>query len=250
MQCIPAVVAVVLTGVLAAPAWAQRIEERVDRTVPFQPGGTVRLKTFSGTVEIRGTDASQVVIHAVRRGTAERLREVAFDIQATASEVVIEANRRDGGRRGDDDNVVETDIRIEVPSRTRLDVKTFSAPVTIAGVDGRHEIGGFSGAIRLDGASAGARITSFSGDVTLVATALGESDAVEIDTFSGTIDVRLPADARGRLAFNTFSGDLDSDVPITLSRSRGRRSIEGTLNGGGNASVRLKTFSGDARLRR
>jgi DUF4097 and DUF4098 domain-containing protein YvlB len=249
MQVTHAVMALLLTGVLGTPAWAQRVEERVDRTVPFQPGGTVRLTTFSGTVEIRGTSASQVVIHAVRRGPAERLRDVAFDIDATATAVVINANRHDG-RRDDDDNVVEADIRIEVPARTRLEVKTFSAPVTVTGVEGRHEIGGFSSPIRLDGASQGATIKTFSGAVTVVAAAFADSDAFDIDTFSGGIDLQLPADARGQLAFNTFSGDLESDLPITLSRSRGRRNIEGTLNGGGSARVRLKTFSGDARLRR
>jgi len=134
-------VALVLLG--ASPAWAQRIEERVDRTLPFQSGGTLRLKTFSGTVEIRGTAADQVVIRAVRRATAEKLREITFDIDATASEIVINANQHDRDRDGDDDdNVVEADIRIEVPTRTRLDVKTFSAPVTVVAVDGRHEIGG------------------------------------------------------------------------------------------------------------
>lgn len=240
------VVAVLLAGV-AAPVWAQRVEERVDRTIPFQPGGTVRLKTFSGLVEIRGTSASQVVIHAVRRGTADKLRDIAFDIQTRGTEVVIDANRYDGRR--DEDNVVEADIRIEVPTRTRLDVTTFSAPVTVLAVDGQHRIGGFSSAVRLEQATQGAEVKTFSGNVTVAASQWPDGQTFAIDTFSGEIDLRIPSDARAQVAFNTFSGDLDSDVPITLSRSRGRRNIEGTLNGGGAGQLRLKTFSGDARVR-
>jgi hypothetical protein len=225
-----ALVAVLLTGTTGSTAWAQRIEERVDRTIPFQPGGTLRLKTFSGLVEIRGTDAAQVVVRAVRRGRADRMRDVAFDIQVNGSEVVIDANRNDGRR--DDDNVVEADIHIEVPTRTRLVVTTFSAPVTVAGVDAEQ-----------------ADVRTFSGNVTVAASRWTDGQTVEIDTFSGAIDLRVPSDARAELAFNTFSGDLESDVPITLSRARGRRNVEGTLNGGGSGRVHLKTFSGDARLR-
>lgn len=240
------VVASLLAGI-AAPVWAQRVEEKVDRTIPFQPGGTLRLKTFSGLVEIRGTSADQVVIRAVRRAAADKLRDITFDIQTSGSEVVINANRHDDRR--DDDNVVEADIRIEVPTRTRLDVTTFSAPVTVTAVDGQHRIGGFSSAVRLEQATQGAEVKTFSGDVTVAASRWPDGQSFEIDTFSGEIDLRIPADARAQLAFNTFSGDLDSDVPITLSRSRGRRNVEGTLNGGGAGRVRLKTFSGDARLR-
>ena len=225
-----ALVAVLLTGATGSTAWAQRVEERVDRTIPFQPGGTLRLKTFSGLVEIRGTEAAQVVVRAVRRGRADRMRDVAFDIQVNGSEVVIDANRNDGRR--DDDNVVEADIYIDVPTRTRLNVTSFSAPVTVVGVDAEQ-----------------AGLKTFSGNVTVAAGQWMDGQTVEIDTFSGAIDLRVPGDARAELAFNTFSGDLETDVPITLSRARGRRNVEGTLNGGGSGRVRLKTFSGDARLR-
>lgn len=242
-----AIVAVLLTGVTSVPAWAQRTEERVDRTIPFQPGGTLRLKTFSGLVEIRGTGANQVVIHAVRRATADKLRDITFDIDTTGSEIVINANRHDDRR--DNDNVVEADIRIEVPTRTRLDIKTFSAPVTVIAVDGQHELGGFSSAIRLEAATQGADVKTFSGDVTVIASRWSDGHEFDIDTFSGAIDLRIPGDARAELAFNTFSGDLESEVPLTLSRSRGRRNISGTLNGGGSSRVRLKTFSGDAHVR-
>lgn len=116
-------------------------------------------------------------------------------------------------------------------------------------VDGQHRIGGFSSAVRLEQATQGAEVKTFSGNVTVAASHWPDGQTFAIDTFSGEIDLRIPSDARAQVAFNTFSGDLDSDVPITLSRSRGRRNIEGTLNGGGAGQLRLKTFSGDARVR-
>ena len=42
----------VLTLVFAIPAFAQRETETVDRTLTMQPGGALRVKTFSGRVKI------------------------------------------------------------------------------------------------------------------------------------------------------------------------------------------------------
>jgi DUF4097 and DUF4098 domain-containing protein YvlB len=238
--------ALLVAGLTAVPALAQTVEERVDRTLRFQPGGTLRLKTFSGKVEIRGADGDEVVIHAVRRAKADKLEDIRFDIRAEGSTIVINANEHDD--RLKNDNVVEADIEIQVPTRTTLDIKTFSAPVTVRGVDGRHEIGGFSSTIRVEDAVQDVRVKTFSGDVYVAARTWSDGRAIDLDTFSGGIDLRVPQDARTQVAFNTFSGDLDTDVPLTLTRARGRRHVEGSLNGGGTSRVRLKTFSGDARV--
>ncbi len=221
---------VLLVGLTAGPALAQKVEERVDRTIPFQPGGTLRLKTFSGTVEVRGTPGNDVVIRAVRRGEPDRLRDVRFDIQSRGHTITIDANVHDGNR--DHDNVVEADIEIQVPTRTRLDIKSFSAPVTVREVEGAADL------------------DTFSGRVVVEAATWPEGQALDINTFSGDIDLRITADARGEFAFNTFSGELSTDLPLTVSRARGRRSVQGPLNGGGSGRVHLKTFSGDASVRR
>src|SRR5918993_5847583 len=83
---------------MSLPAAAQRDDrgpretETVDRTVPLPANGTVRLKTFSGRVRITGTSGDQVVIHAVRRATRDRLQDIKLDITTTGSTVEIDAN--------------------------------------------------------------------------------------------------------------------------------------------------------------
>ena len=59
----------------------------------------------------------------------------------------------------------------------------------------------------------------------------------------------MPDSARGQLDFNSFSGEFESDLPVTL-QSSGKRNFRGALNGGGAADFRLKTFSGDVSIRR
>lgn len=242
-------VALLAAVVLPAPAWAQRHEaihefhidhdqdrdrgpretETVDRTVPLPANGTLRLKTFSGRVRITGTSGDQVVIHAVRRASRDRLNDIKLEITQAGSTVEVDANHRVVERRND--NVVETDFEIQVPSRARLDIKTFSAPVTVVGVNGSQHIDGFSS------------------DVTIESQEFGDGADIDVNTFSGNVRLRLPANARGNLSFNSFSGSFESDLPVTLSSSS-RRNFRGALNGGGAGDFRMKTFSGDVRILR
>jgi len=73
---------------------------------------------------------------------------------------------------------------------------------------------------------------------------------LDLHTFSGDIDVRVPAAVSAEVDFESFSGDLDSDVPMTL-RSKSRRNVRAQLNSGAAGSsgtLRLQTFSGDVRI--
>jgi DUF4097 and DUF4098 domain-containing protein YvlB len=207
---------------------AQTNTETVDRTLSMPAGGTLKLKTFSGRVRITGGSGDQVVIHAVRRASQDRLDDIKLEITQSGNTIEVDANHRMVERRND--NVVETDLDIQVPSGTRLDIKTFSAPVTVIGVNADQNIDGFSSSI------------------TVEASEWGDHN-LDVNTFSGGVRLRLPASARGNLDFNTFSGSFESDLPVTMSNSS-RRNFRGSLNGGGNGDFRLKTFSGDVSIRK
>jgi DUF4097 and DUF4098 domain-containing protein YvlB len=221
--------ALVATLAIAAPALAQRDTETVDRTLTMAPGGTLRLKTFSGRVKITGTSGNQLIVHAIRRATRDRLDDIKLEITQSGTTVEIDANHRLVERRND--NVVDTDFEIQVPAKTRLDVKTFSAPVTIIGVSGNKNVDGFSS------------------DITIETSEWDDGTEIDVNSFSGEIRLRLPQNARGNVDFNSFSGSFESDLPVTLNSSS-RRNFRGALNGGGPGGLRLKTFSGDVTIRR
>jgi hypothetical protein len=221
---------VTLVAVPALPAAAQsRQEEMFDRTLSMAPGGTFRLRTFSGRVRIRGTDGNQVVIHAVRRARPERLRDIQIEVTQIGNEIEVNANHQVNER--DNDNVVETDFDIQLPSRTRLDVNAFSAPIEVTNVQGSH------------------RLKTFSADIQLAAESWNDQDGIEADSFSGDVRLRLPGNARGAISFDSFSGRFESDLPVTL-QSSSRRTFRGEMNGGGSALFRFKTFSGSAEIRK
>jgi len=234
--------ALVFALVLAAPAAAQRDRDRdwdtdrgpretetVDRTLTMQPGGTLKLNTFSGKVRITGAAGNQVVVHAVRRATRDRLNDIKLEVTQSGNRVEIDVNHRLVERRND--NVVDTDLEITVPTQTALELKTFSAPITVIGVNGRQNIDGFSSGI------------------TIEAREWTDGNDLDIHTFSGEINLRLPDSARGDIDFNSFSGEFQSDLPVTMTSSS-RRNFRGALNGGGNTDFRLKTFSGGVNIRR
>src|SRR4051794_9318645 len=108
---------------IAATARAeQRETERIDRTVQIRAGGQLRLKNFSGHVTITGSNRSDMAVHAVRRAPQERLDHIKLDIAETSAGVTIEANRKDSDWRDRNNNVVDTELEIEVPADVSVDV--------------------------------------------------------------------------------------------------------------------------------
>ena len=249
-----ALITIAVVGVRAAHVDIGVFEqdtEHFSRTVKLDPGGTLKLKSFSGRVTIVAADGRDVVIDAVRKASRERLDHIKLDVQSDGHTVWVEANQRDPGWWHLNDNVVETDFDIKVPRRTNLDVNVFSAPVNVRGVEGRHRVGGFSSRITLDEVSGSVRAHTFSGPVQITAKSWPEDASVDVDTFSGNVVLRVPENAHGLVTFNSFSGHLNSEVPLTL-RNGNRRSLKAELgsSGASGGSLRFKTFSGSVRIDR
>ena len=207
-----------------------RETEVVERTVALPANGTVRIKNFSGEIRVLPGSGGNVVVKATRRAPRETLDRVKLEVASAGSTVTIDANRREPGFERRNNNVVETQMTIEVPTAADLDIDAFSSDVTVEGLSGDQRIKTFSGTITVQGLK-------------------GEIDA---QTFSADIRVTLDAATKGNVSFSSFSGQLDSDVPISMTSSGGRRrsnNVEGTLSGGAGPRLRFHTFSGDVELR-
>lgn len=242
---------------LAAPAHAApRLfdeTEHITRTIQLEPGGTLRLKNFSGRVTITASDRPEVVIDAVRRASRTQLERIKLDIHASGSNVVVvDANQRDRSwwDFASGNNVVETEFDIKVPRRTQLDVSVFSSPVNITGVEGPHKVHGFSSPLVLTDVTGSVRAHTFSGSVSILQKSWESNQTIDVDTFSGNIVLHLPDAARGSVTFNSFSGRLNSELPLTMHTSS-RRALRAELGGGGDGgTLRFKTFSGSVRIDR
>jgi hypothetical protein len=225
--------------------------EHITRTIQLEPGGTLRLKNFSGRVTITASDRSEVVIDAVRRASRTQLERIKLDIHTSGSNVVmVDANQRDRSwwDFASGNNVVETDFDIKVPRRTQLDLSVFSSPVSVTGVEGAHKVHGFSSPLVLTDITGSVRAHTFSGSVTIREKSW-ENQTIDVDTFSGNIELHLPDAARGTVSFNSFSGRLNSEMPLTMHTSS-RRALRAELGGGDGGTLRFKTFSGSVKIDR
>jgi hypothetical protein len=250
-----AAVFVVLALVMPAHAATGFFDEteHISRTIHMGPGGTLRLKNFSGRVTITGSERSDVVIDAVRHATRSRLDRIRLDIHTSGSDVVVvDANQRDRSwwAFASGNNVVETDFDIKVPRQTELDLSVFSSPVTVTGVDGSHRLHGFSSPLVLNDVAGSIRAHTFSGSVTIREKSWEPNRSIDVDTFSGSIELHVPDSARGAVTFNSFSGRLNSEMPLVM-HSSSRRSLKAELGGGGDGGTfRFKTFSGSVKIDR
>jgi hypothetical protein len=233
-----------LVSVLASAAET----EKVHKAVPLGPGGTVVLHNFSGAVRIVGADVSEVTIDAVRTAARDRLDHIKLDVQVSGSTVTIEANKKDEGWTVKNDNVVQTEFDIQVPKSTRLELDVFSSDVHVRNVTGEQSIKTFSGDVTVEDGAARMTAKTFSGGINLGLAASATGPDLDLETFSGAIALRVPAAAKAALTFDSFSGQLTSDLPLTLGEQK-KGHLKAALNGGdAQRQVRLKTFSGNVKI--
>jgi DUF4097 and DUF4098 domain-containing protein YvlB len=234
-----------------APAARADIKEteRVSKTVPIAPGGELTLKNFSGHVTITASDRSDVSIEAVRLATRSRLDRIRLDIQSDGKHVDIDANKHVTDWSEHNNNVVETDFDIQVPRTVSLDIHVFSSPVTVTGVAGDISLESFSGRMLLTDVGGKLDVQTFSGDVRIHAASSVTAPEIEVETFSGNVEASVSDSARAEIDFTTFSGDLDSAMPL-MFKGKSKRSLRATLNAPDGAPNRLRfhTFSGDIQL--
>jgi hypothetical protein len=226
MALIPAVALVGALAFTSPTVAAAQETERVDRTASIRPGAQLRVKNFSGRVTITGSSRGDVAIHAVRRASRDRLDHIKLEVRETSSGVLIEANKRDENWEERNNNVVETELDIQVPQDVKLDIEVFSSDIKVADVSGDQRLHTFSGDIEVSGATS----------------------SVDAETFSGDIELKLTQGAGGRVDFDSFSGSLNAEVTMT-ARSASRRRTTGLIGTGGNNDYHFKTFSGDVRIR-
>jgi hypothetical protein len=145
------------------------------------------------------------------------------------------------------------DIYITGPS-SALRVTTVSGDLRLREVRGEVEAHTTSGDVSISGDPIERlSVESISGDVRM--DGLLTRDAwVRITAHSGDVTLRLPDEARGELTMSSYSGDLQSAVPLTLmpgevSRARsGRHTRRYQLGSGGPLQIDLSTLNGDIRL--
>lgn len=265
---------------------------RVDTTVALSGRGEVDLTLVSGEIRVRGWDRDEARVRAEsesgmlriessssrlrlrheqrgRRGDDARyevtvpygvrlvMRTTSGDLTAIDVRGDVEARTTSGdvhieGTRG---RTQFESVSGDVEARGLVGPvrgQTISGSVSLGDVEGDVEIETVSGEITVNqnGASF-VRLETTSGDLAFTGP-LDRSGRYEFNSHSGTITLAVPTDAGAQMSVETFSGELDTAFPLTMTpNSRGGRPrrFEFTLGDGG-ARVTAQSFSGDINLRR
>ena len=143
----------------------------------------------------------------------------------------------------------------DVSSDGELSAETVTGRVAIETVRApRLEVSSVSGGVALDGVqSRRVEVETVVGPVTF-AGALVADGRYEFQSHSGSIRLEVPASSGFELEAESFSGDLCSEIPISVGRGDraqevtgfegGDREVDGVAGAGGGR-VELSTFSGD-----
>jgi DUF4097 and DUF4098 domain-containing protein YvlB len=282
-----AIVAGVAAVLLAPRAGAQTL----DTSVAVRAGARLELQNISGSVQVRASRRQDVRIHVEydrarieidaspssvqirtvpRRGMgdADYTIEVPVGMGLTVNGISSDIDVRDVCGEAELQSV-SGEVRLAC-AQGNVSVQSVSGDVTVGDVRGRLEVTSTSGDVTVHNARADVTAHSVSGDVVLDRV---EGQDVSAETVSGEVGFGGPIREGGRYRFqshsgdvtirpdgalsatisvSTFSGDLESDFPVTLTPGQGRfrpREFEFTV-GSGNARLTLASFSGTIYLRR
>ncbi|HVO35404.1 MAG TPA: DUF4097 family beta strand repeat-containing protein [Gemmatimonadales bacterium] len=284
--------AVVAIAVLAFAPRALTAQS-VDSTFAVRSGAHFELQSVSGSVHIRAWNRPQIRVQAESDGARVDLdaspggvsvrampRRGEGDVDFTISVPVGTPLEVHAISADVDASAVCGPVRLGSISggvtlacaTGDVEVESVSGDVSASDIrDGHTEISSTSGDVQVRQAKGSLSAHSVSGDVTLERV---DGDDVGVETVSGEIGFSGPIHDNGRYRFHshsgdvtvrpdgdlnatvdvsTFSGDLESDWPITITPGPGRRmhgqDWEFTVGNGG-ARLTLGSFSGTIYLRR
>ncbi|MBX3725850.1 MAG: DUF4097 family beta strand repeat protein [Xanthomonadales bacterium] len=246
-----AAASLVLLATLPLPLAA---DTPIDERRPASATVQLRVENVAGRVEVVvGADDQLVVTGDLGEGS-KPLR-----IEGGPERMSVRVEPEEGG--GWRQRMAPSRLRLEVPARTRLEVSTVSADISVDGVsgerlelesvsgriifagapgratlktvsgaiDGRGDapqwtVGTVSGAIALDGVGGELRVDSVSGAISLSA---GAVSRVRAETVSGRIRARVPLTGAATVAMQSVSGAIELRLPVPV-----------------DARIQASTFSG------
>ena len=240
---------VVLGMLLAAPVMA----EEVDRTLDAASDGRVHISNIAGAVTIDGWSRDQV---QVTGELGRNVEELIFERDGDKVTIKVKVPKKSG--RG-----IESDLYIQVPQASSIDVSTVFADIEVMKVTGEQSLGTVSGDIDTEGAESDISAEAVSGDIevngqnkvtnTRANTVSGDVQLVRVagiaDTESVSGDVMITDGSFERIDMSTVNGDLmfrsalQAGGKLTAETVNGSVDIEFTDDISGRFDI--DTFNGD-----
>lgn len=224
---------VILVGaLLALPVLAEEVDERLDAAAD----GHVDVSNIAGEVTINGWSRSQVEVTGELGRNVEKL---IFERDGDKITIKVKVPRRGG--RG-----IDSDLHIQVPQGSSIDVGTVSADIDVMEVRGEQSLSTVSGDVHTEAAGSDVSAESVSGDVEVT----GQNKNAETHATSVSGDVTLFR-VSGEAVVESVSGS------VTIDEGSFQRAGLETVNGdivfraglGAGGKLQAETVNGDVDIK-
>lgn len=264
---------------LLCPGLVSAQSKEFSQTVPLQPGETVTVKTFKGSIHISAWERPEVAVFArITPPNDEDDEYAARVVEATRVEfrrrgngVLIRSDYDDvpakGGWFNQSKNLAFIEYEIQLPREVNLRVDDYKSEIEVYDLAGRLRIETYKGKLFASGLSGRLAIETYKGRADLQAL----RGSLEIETYKGEVRAEaLEIDGASRL--DTYKGEIELAVPqtqaLTLVGETGRRGsfrsdftleqppiiesrrktrLNTNINQGG-PRLEISTYKGDIRL--
>ena len=231
--------------------------EPLARSFDVESGGSLIIRSDSGSIDVESHDKAQVEVTVTRKGKNDDDFKVEFFHEGKDVKIVGERESMFGSFSSN------VHFAIKVPKQYNIDIKTGGGSIELADIKGRVEAGTSGGSIQL-GQIDGDVDVNTSGGAIRVNEVLGNIDAhtsggsikahiskqptenCSLSTSGGSVTVYLSPDIAVDIKARTSGGSVKSELAVNGTSKRNR--IEGKINGGG-PKLDLKTSGGSVRIK-
>jgi DUF4097 and DUF4098 domain-containing protein YvlB len=182
------------------------------QTQDAAPDSIISIENTAGSVEVRGWSRDAVQVSG---DLGEDVEELIFE--RDGKKVTIRVEGPDGKRNRD----ISSDLVINVPERSSVNVSGVSIDVTVTGVMGALRLGTVSGDVEVEAFEADVDAETVSGDV--LVQGKGRENRSRLNSVSGDVEAQ---NLSGEIQATAVSGDV-------------------IIDGGSFDTVRAETVSGD-----
>ena len=238
-------------------AISQATPEKMEQSFDVQSGGTLYLDSHSGSVDIVSHSSDTVEVRVEKKGGSADNFEVSFSQDSDDVRVIGKRqNRLFGGYQS-------VRFLVKVPEQYNVDLRTGGGSIDISDLNGKVDAHTSGGSIKLGQIVGDVDIKTSGGSIRVEEVA-GNIDA---HTSGGSVKAKLSQQPTADCRLTTSGGSVTAylspsiAVDIDASTSGGRvssnidvngkikkRSIKGTINGGG-PRLTLKTSGGSVSIK-
>ena len=209
-------VAALATTLTVAQNSSSPQEEKFQRTFTLNPGGTLQVDNYKGTIHVTGSDSNQVVVNVVKRfdgNDSDRkwwMENTTIDFSTNSGRVEVKVHYPSQTWScwlcgWDHDYTAQVELEIQAPRQTNLEVQSYKPDIRVSRLNGDI------------------RIKSYKSPMTIDST----TGAIRIDTYKDSIRLKNVT-VRGALEIKSYKADAEIDA-MTLGERADLESSKGTI---------------------